>query len=679
MLLCDPASGRSVRLNAPAYALVARLDGRHTVQQLWDWQIDRGDEPATQDEFIDMLAQLREASLVQFDRAADFEQMLPHLERVSAPAGRASLLAWRLPLANPSALLDRWQGLAKLLFSRAGLVAWSLALATLLVLLVQHGPTLWAHGERWLATPRFALLALLLYAPVKLLHELGHALAVHRWGGQVHEAGVTLMLGLPMPYVDASAASAFARRRHRLAVSAAGLMAELALAALALPLWLWLDDGLGRDAAFATLAIAGASTLLLNANPLQRLDGYHMLTDALELPNLATRSRSWWLLWLQRRLLRAPGLEPMAVARGETPWLAAYAPLSWACSLVVAALAVVWLGHLSFAAGMGGAALMGWQLLARPAARLLSDLRRTALGSAGTASRWRRLAFAGLAAGAVALFLPLPQRLLVQGVVWPADEAQLRAEEGGFVLAVHADDGQQVQAGALVLQLASPSLATSLARQQSRVDALEAELFDAMPGVGAAAGNTRAELAAAQAELGRLQERFAALEVRAHTAGRIALPHAADLPGQFVRRGHLLGQVIGPHAGMVRLALPQSQTDGLQPGRQVATVQLASTGAAPLRATLVRDAVGATMQLPSAALSTRHGGSIQTDPADADDLKPLHPVVVLEVRFDESPGSGRERMGERAWVRLDAGFAPLALQLVRAARREVLRRFNPQF
>lgn len=677
MLLARTTGGRSVRLNATAYALAGRMSGRLTMQQLWDWQLAQPDDPATQDEIIDLLAQLCEAGLVQLDRQADFDLLLPHLERLSAPNAGRSLLAWRVPLVDPGARLARLHGVARLIFSRKGFITWALAFGLLLSLLMQHAPMLWAHGERWLATPRFALLAALLYVPIKLLHELAHGLAVHRWGGEVHEAGVTLMLGMPVPYVDASAASAFVQRRHRVLVGAAGLMAELALSALALPLWLWLDDGLARDLAFATLAIAGVSTLLFNANPLQRLDGYYIATDLLDLPNLAPRSRAWWLDLLRRRLLRAPAAEPMVVARGEAPWLALYAPLSWLCAVTIATLAVVWLGHLSLALGVAAGALLGWQMLLRPGIRLAGQLRRAALARDGTARRWRRIALGGAAALLAVLLLPLPQRVLVPGVVWPADQAQLRADEDGFVAAIVVGDGETVAAGALVLQLANPSLGVALERQRARVEALEIELFNALPGDAAAAGNTRAELAAAQAALDRLLERAAALEVRAQAAGRIALSQAADLSGQFVRRGRLLGQVLGGDAGIVRVALLESDASDLRHVQRTASIRLASAPAATHRGTLVRDGVGATMQLPSAALSARHGGDIQTDPAD--DLKPLQPVVLLDLRLDGWAGAGLERLGERAWVRFDAGLAPLALQAAQTLQRQVLRRFNPQF
>ncbi|MDH3210117.1 MAG: PqqD family peptide modification chaperone, partial [Burkholderiaceae bacterium] len=198
-LLADPVSGRSVRLNASAYAIAGRFDGQRTVQQLWDALLAQDGDPASQDEVIDLLARLREAALVQFDRPADFAALLPHLESVARPSGRSSLLAWRFPLVNPCALLNRLQPLQRLLFSRSVLVVWSVAVAILVMLALQHAPTLWAHGWQWLATPRFALLAVLLYVPIKLLHELAHGLAVHRWGGQVREAGVTLMLLMPVP------------------------------------------------------------------------------------------------------------------------------------------------------------------------------------------------------------------------------------------------------------------------------------------------------------------------------------------------------------------------------------------------------------------------------------------------------------------------------------------------
>ncbi|MEO6030750.1 MAG: PqqD family protein, partial [Burkholderiaceae bacterium] len=158
-LLAEPGGRRHVRLNAQAWAIAGRLDGRHSVQQLWDARLASGEDPPTQDEVIELLAQLREAALVQFDRAADAERLLPHLDSLAHPKQRSRLLAWRLRLADPSALLDRLAPLGRWLFSPTAAVTWALAVLALLLLAVDNASTLANHARQWLATPRYAMLA----------------------------------------------------------------------------------------------------------------------------------------------------------------------------------------------------------------------------------------------------------------------------------------------------------------------------------------------------------------------------------------------------------------------------------------------------------------------------------------------------------------------------------------
>lgn len=683
-LLVDPTSGRSVRLNPAAYAVVGRFDGVLSMQHLWESQLARAHEPATQDELIDVIARLRESALIGLDNAPDMSVLMSHLQSVAPKRSGGSLLAWRVRLADPSAWLDRLQPLQRFLFSRGALGVWLLGVVSLVVLAAQHGPALWAHAQRWMTTPRFTVLALLLYVPIKLVHETAHGMAVRRWGGQVHEAGVTLMMLMPVPYVDASAATSFVQRRHRMAVAAAGIMAELTMAFVALVLWLALGDGLPRDAAFVTLSICSVSTLLFNANPLQRLDGYYIATDALDLPNLAPRSRAWWLDTLARRLTQSHAAEAMPVAAGERPWLAAYAPMAWGYAVIVSALAVGWLGQASFAVGVVTGALLFWQVGLRPAVRLAGQLRSAALSQSAAANRWRRFTQV-VATVAVALaIVPVPQHTLVQGVVWPADDAQLRANEEGFVETILVRDGEPVEVGQAVLQLINPKLVASVARQTAKLTAVETELFQALPTGNAAAGDARAGLVAAQAELDRLGERVAALAVRATAPGRLALPQGADLAGGYVRQGALLGHVLTDAALTVRVAVPEADANQLRGADRGVSVRLAGdTTATAYAARLASDSGGATRKLPSAALSARHGGDVQTEPREAGDLTALRPVVLLDVRVPAAAaGFGErigERIGERAWVRFDGGYSPAAVQVARALTRAAQDRFNPQF
>lgn len=672
------ASARSVRLNAAAWAIAGRFDGVHTLQQIWDHLSAQPDtDPPSQDELIELLVQLRDAALIGFDRPADIGPALTRLDETQRARRRPGLLAWRVRLVDPAPLFDRLRPLQRLLFTRGFAMLWLVFVGALALQAATHAGELIAQANRLVASPRAALLGALLYVPIKLLHESAHGLAVHRFGGHVHAGGLTLVLGMPLPWVDASAATAFARRRERMLVDAAGIAAELLLAALAMPLWLLLADGAARDAALIVLLVCGVSTLVFNANPLQRLDGYHLLTDLLGLPNLATRSRRWWVERLQRALGTAPGGEPLATARGERAWLVGYAPLAWLCSLLVGAWALRWLGGLSFGLGVVAALPIGWTLVLRPATRLLGELRRGALAQAATARRWNRVALGGVALAVVLLALPLPQRITVRGVVWPSDDAQLRADAAGFVGRLEVADGQRVAAGDVVLQLTNPALQTEWERQSARVAALEVELLQAVPAGGEGrAGDALAALAAARAQLERLRERLDALTVHSHVAGQVALLRAHELEGRWLPQGRLIGQVVRDAPPAVRVALPESDAGPLRGDVRRVSVRLASSGLQAHDAQLQRDGAAAVRHLPSAALSERHGGPVPTDPQDAEGVKTLQPVVLLDVQLSDAADA---RVGERAWVRFDTGFAPLGWQAAQALHALVLRRFNPQW
>jgi putative peptide zinc metalloprotease protein len=259
----------------------------------------------------------------------------------------------------------------------------------------------------------------------------------------------------------------------------------------------------------------------------------------------------------------------------------------------------------------------------------------------------------------------------------------LRIEEAGFVESQPARDGQPLQAGDVVLQLSSPQLESELARQAARVRALEGELLQALPGQPSGGdatrgADTRAELLAAQSALARLQQRLELLTLRARVPGRLVLAQAHDLSGQFLLRGQLFGHLLDGASPTVRVALPETRIGDLDSAESGAiSVRLSTAPAVRHAAAMVRDSRAAVARLPSAALADRHGGDIVTDPSDPDGLTPREPVVVLDVQLDaQDLAQDPQRIGERAWVRFDAGHTPLALAAANTLRRAMLSRFS---
>ena len=145
----------------------------------------------------------------------------------------------------------------------------------------------------------------------------------------VHEFGVMFLVFAPVPYVDASAASEFRSKWRRALVGAAGMIVEVFFAALALYVWLAVEQGLVRALAYNVMLIAGVSTVVFNGNPLLRYDGYYILADLLEIPNLAQRATRYWGYLVERYVFRTEDSKDFVATRGERIWLLLYAPASF--------------------------------------------------------------------------------------------------------------------------------------------------------------------------------------------------------------------------------------------------------------------------------------------------------------------------------------------------------------
>ena len=242
-------TGQFHRFTPEAFELIGRMDGRQSLQEIWDAACAKlGDLMPTQREVIGLLSQLHQANVIQGDRAADIAEMegrSRRLKRQRIVQKLMSPLGVRLPLFDPEKFLERTQKYVTPVFTRWGFLAWLALVGAALVLAVVHWGDLSRNVSDRVLQIENVLLMALVYPVVKTIHELGHAYAVKRWGGEVHEIGVMFLVFYPVPYVDASAATAFRSKWERMAVGAAGIMVEMLLAALALFAWLNVGPGTG--------------------------------------------------------------------------------------------------------------------------------------------------------------------------------------------------------------------------------------------------------------------------------------------------------------------------------------------------------------------------------------------------------------------------------------------------
>ena len=399
------------------------------------------------------------------------------------------LLAIPIPLFDPSGLLERTEALGRLAFSRLALGLLLLASLSLVFLLIGRWESV---ADRWpdlgsmLSGDRvFGLLVA--YLLMKAVHELCHALACRRFGGECHEIGVFLLAFMPCLYCDVTDIWKVPEKNARVLVAAAGIFAELALAVVAGFVWILTLDGPIHQVAFNLMVLGSVSTVLVNANPLLRYDGYYMLADAVDVPNLSEQSREAVWAPLKRWLSAGEWVETPR----DAPWslLMTYGLLSMIYRAVVLVL-ILWGLHQVLSA-WGLELLSGLLTVTVALGVTLGVYHQTRRGvgdviRAGPVRRFRWMVSGGLIVGIVGISaqVPFEDELAAVGFVKPSRLEAVYAPRDGFIRRTPLP-GDQVRRGEPIAELISPedryrvvSLETELAELEVELRGLRSRIAD---------------------------------------------------------------------------------------------------------------------------------------------------------------------------------------------------------
>jgi len=673
----DRASGRFSRFTPAAYHLLGSMDGRRTLAEIWAEAVDvLGDDCPSQDEVIELLGQLYGADLLRCENSPDIRELF---ERYQTQDRKRRSSYWknpfsiRIPLWDPDRFLTRTlPSPGRLLAAAAWTVYLAVIVAALMLAAVNWQELTQNLSDRVFSAQNLVLLWLC-FPVIKLLHELGHGYAVKSGGGEVHEMGIMFLVFMPIPYVDASAASAFRSKWHRVLVGAAGMMAELFVAALAMFVWTSAEPGLVRALAFNTMLVAGVSTLIFNGNPLLRYDAYYILADLIEMPNLATRGNRYWRYVFERYVWRVPQVEPPLATPGERRWMRFYTPAALLYRMFILVFIVLYIAAQWFFIGV---LLAVWGVIAMfgmPLARLGRYLTR--LPRTGGARRRGYVVTGGFVAAVLLLVftIPAPMRLLVEGVVWLPEEADVRAGADGFVAEMLVPSGSTVEPGQPLLVSADPVLEAELAMSAARIDELQATLDSQRFVDRVAAEVTRDEMLREQTIYRELEQRTDELVVRAAVGGRFVIDRGDDQPGRFYRKGDRLGYVVQRDINTVRIVVSQHDVDLVRKRLRGVRVRLNESLDRVYAARLVRAVPAADQYVPSPVLSTEGGGRAAADPRDPASGRTLERLFQFDL---ELPEDLSHYYGGRAYARLDLEPEALGLQWARRLRQLFLERFS---
>jgi putative peptide zinc metalloprotease protein len=533
-VLKDPLTLEHFQFSAEEYALLDWMRAPATIAELQRlFQRRFSPQTITPQAIWDFLSRLHEAGLVVGVAAGQGQELLERRKREQVRRAALSwtgLLGIRFRGVDPDGVITAIHGGFRWWISPAALVA---ALAIVIYALTIVG----GHFDEFRSRlPELSALVdwrnlpwlLLAIGAVKVLHELGHALACKHFGGEVHELGFMLLVFIPCLYCDVSDSWRLSKWR-RIAVAAAGVTVEFFLAALATIVWWHAQPGAVQLVALNVMIICTLNTLIINGNPLMRYDGYYVLSDLVEVPNLWQRSREalrhFWSEWL----LGQPRTEDPLLPVRQRPWLAAYAALSKVYLLSIVCVMIVFglaktlspyhLQNLAYAVGLTvlGGALAGPLTSAAELAR--NPIRRAKV-------RKGRLAIVTAVALAVivaVLAIPVDYNVSAPLVLVPEDGARVYAAVEGTLEEI-LPAGSKVARGETIGKLENTETQLELARLEGecRLRQLRVEHLERLRGVD---GEANDQLPTARTALADSQRR---LEERLGESKRLALVAPID-------------------------------------------------------------------------------------------------------------------------------------------------------
>jgi putative peptide zinc metalloprotease protein len=657
IVLQNPFSNQYFRLRPAAYEFVGRLRPERTVQEVWQECLGCfPDEAPGQETVLQLLSQLYYANLLHYEQATDSAQLFERFKRRQQremSARLLNLMFMRFPLLDPDRFLVRTLPVLGKCISSLGAVLWLAVVGLALKIVLDNWTALRVQGQGMLAPGNLPLLYTGLVL-IKTIHEFGHGYFCRKFGGEVHVMGVMLMIFTPIPYVDASSSWGLRSRWQRALVGAAGMIVEIFVAALAVFVWAATGPGTIHSLAYNMMFVASVSTLIFNLNPLLRFDGYYILSDVLEIPNLSQRASQQLRHWWEYYVFGVKNSHSPASTRKEAFWLVVFGITSGIYRVVVfsGVLLLVADRFLLLGIVMAAVCLVSWVTV--PVGKFLRYL---ASSPRLQRVRWRAWGVtAGLTGLALLLLavIPFPSHFRAPGVIQANQRTDVVNDVAGRVEKLLAEPGSRVSRGQPLLQLNNRELELELADALAQHQEAEARLRRALSETNADLKPLKSRLESATRRMAKLELDEAAMTIRARHDGVWVAPRVHDSLGRRLERGLPLGLVVNPKR--VEFVAIAAQTDAdaafaRQPHR--GEVRLRGQAGHVLSVSRWKAVPGGGQILPSLALGWAAGGEVpvsSNEPGKAKepffeihaDLVPTLEVSLLHgrsgtIRFDLEP------------------------------------------
>ena len=604
----DPARHRFIRLGWLDFEILSRWRLRSPdaiVRSL----ADETTLKASGDDVLKFAKFAQTAGLLQPSSAADTQRMAAEKAAMRRSPGSwliHNYLFLRVRLVDPDRILTAAAPLVTRLFTPGGLTFVGL-LGLFGLFLISRDWETFTHSLVEQTTVQGLLEMGIAISVAKVFHELGHGFAAKRFGCRVPSMGVAFLVMWPVLWTDTTDAWRLSDRRKRLMIDTAGMATEILIAAIASIAWSILPDGPARTAVFVLSSSTWLLTLFVNLSPLMRFDGYYILSDLLDFPNLQERGFAY-TRWFMRELMFCPGFPPpedLSPRFGRL--IVVYSMACWTYRFFLFTGIAVLVYHFTFK--ILGIFLMGielWFFVSRPILREVMawvKLSRTTRLNKNTV-----ITLSVFAVLILAVCVPWRGKVEAPGLRRAERQATLLSAEPGRLKSMVAEDAR-IKEGDVLFKLESMEVDHAIQEAQAQLEAAQADQVAGAynPGRRGDQQSTNARVAEAAAALVRAQSRAQSLQIVAPFAGVVRDMPSGLRIGDDIKRLEKLGELVTGGASVVEAFVAEADLDRVVLG--AAAVFIPVDGPT-VRLRVAEMAHVSTQSLDIPELASTHGGPV---------------------------------------------------------------------
>ena len=614
----DPVRSKFYQVGNTEYHFLMMLDGKRTVSEIIKaMQHGRGyvnfDEAAA----VKICTWLSNMNLTDAGGASNSGKLYQAAQAKEKQKliGLLNPVSFKFHLMNPNGLLERILPYTQWMFTKWMLVVWIIT-GIFAGLLVKADYTRFCESATGILSADRWLWLLIVWVVLKVIHETAHGVACKKYGGDVPQAGMLVLLLAPLAFVNVTSSWRFSDRRQRMVVSAAGMYVELFIAFLAIIAWYYTGSKMVSDICYNVVVMAGISTILFNANPLLRFDGYYLLTDMLGIVNLYGKGQAWFNNRVRNFLFGFPLKHDICSAH-ELKLVGAYGLCSFAWRIILSVSLLLIASTLLGGAGLILAAIGGVFWVWMPMVQNYKQIKATAAQSPINKTRFATI-MAGVAVLVFMCFVGIqaPAVTRAPAIVQFKDEQILRAAADGFVKEIKVQDGQTVSQGQLLVRIENPEIVQELKTLQQNI---------ASARIQARIHRQRSEISLQQAELAKLnslqqqleetQSRVDELDVFAPFDGVVFQRNLSHMVGKFVKQGDVLMNFADPKSKQILTSIDQEQIKAIK-SRIDQPVRFSFAGVKTVQAKLASIDPKASDVPVDMSLTARAGGQLPVRPAN---------------------------------------------------------------